>query len=40
MAFDGGASTGLWLDVPGTRRHVYGLDDVPVILGASPREPG
>lgn len=40
MAFDGGASTGLWLDVPGTRRQVYGLDDVPVILGASPREPG
>lgn len=36
MAFDGGASTALWLDVPGTRRHIDGFDGVPVILGASP----
>lgn len=40
MAFDGGASTSLWLDVPGSRRHIYGFDDVPVVLGASPRAPG
>lgn len=40
MAFDGGASTSLWLDVPGARRHIDGFDTVPVILGASPRAPG
>ncbi len=40
MAFDGGASTSLWLDVPGARRHIDGFEPVPVILGASPRAPG
>jgi hypothetical protein len=39
MAFDGGASTALWVDVPGFRRHVDGFDDVPVILGATPYPP-
>ena len=36
MAFDGGASTSLWLDVPAKRRHVDGFDGVPVILGGTP----
>lgn len=37
MAFDGGASTALWLDVPGHRLDVEGLDVVPVILGVEAR---
>ena len=37
MAFDGGASTSMWIDVGDLRRNVDGLDGVPVILGASKR---
>ncbi len=37
MAFDGGASTALWLDVGGTRLNVEGLDAVPVVVGAERR---
>lgn len=37
MAFDGGASTALWVDVGDTQRDVDGLDTVPVILGVSAR---
>ncbi len=37
MAFDGGASTSMWIDVGEVRRNVDGLEGVPVIVGASPR---
>ncbi|MSQ00903.1 MAG: phosphodiester glycosidase family protein [Myxococcales bacterium] len=37
MAFDGGASTSMRIDVGEVRRHVDGLDGVPVIVGAEMR---
>lgn len=36
MAFDGGASTGLWLSAGGVEISVGGLDAVPVIVGVMP----
>ncbi len=37
MAFDGGASTAMSVQLPGAEREVQGYDSVPVILGVSPR---
>ena len=36
MAFDGGASTGMWLSAGHVEREVRGLDAVPVIVGVVP----
>jgi hypothetical protein len=36
MGFDGGTSTGMFLDVGGVREEIANLKPVPVALGAYP----